>query len=176
MAEGSYRKESEGYNVEDMDEGSDEVGEEDMVEGNDYEEFGAFGGYGALTSFDIRILRAFGSLGTGFRILALRPLLGHLLAPGFLCCDVREGGRRGPMRAGVEAGRTAQLTQTFPLLLEEEGGWGGRSAGRRLANTGGAICVELSAFPSPAMPCPALPSPLLPCSALPSLPLPGLAE
>ena len=40
MAEGSYRKESEGYNVEDMDEGSDEVGEEDMVEGNDYEEFG----------------------------------------------------------------------------------------------------------------------------------------
>ena len=73
MAEGSYRKESEGYNVEDMDEGSDEVGEEDMVEGNDYEEFGAFGGYGALTSFDIRILRAFGSLGPGFRILAVRP-------------------------------------------------------------------------------------------------------
>ncbi|XP_015317190.2 melanoma-associated antigen D4 isoform X1 [Bos indicus x Bos taurus] len=73
MAEGSYRKESEGYNVEDMDEGSDEVGEEDMVEGNDYEEFGAFGGYGALTSFDIRILRAFGSLGPGFRILANEP-------------------------------------------------------------------------------------------------------
>ncbi|ELR51683.1 Melanoma-associated antigen D4 [Bos mutus] len=73
MAEGSYRKESERYNVEDMDEGSDEVGEEDMVEGNDYEEFGAFGGYGALTSFDIRILRAFGSLGPGFRILANEP-------------------------------------------------------------------------------------------------------
>ncbi|XP_065756616.1 melanoma-associated antigen D4 isoform X1 [Phocoena phocoena] len=73
MAEGSYHKESEGYNVEDMDEGSDEVGEEDMVEGNDYEEFGAFGGYGALTSFDIRILRAFGSLGPGFRILANEP-------------------------------------------------------------------------------------------------------
>ena len=99
MAEGSYRKESEGYNVEDMDEGSDEVGEEDMVEGNDYEEFGAFGGYGALTSFDIRILRAFGSLGPGFRILAVRPLLGHLLALGLLSCDVREDGRRG--RAGV---------------------------------------------------------------------------
>ena len=111
MAEGSYRKESEGYNVEDMDEGSDEVGEEDMVEGNDYEEFGAFGGYGALTSFDIRILRAFGSLGPGFRILAVRPLLGHLLALGLLSCDVREDGRRGPMRAGVEGGRTAQLAQ-----------------------------------------------------------------
>uniref|UniRef100_A0A8C3W379 MAGE domain-containing protein n=1 Tax=Catagonus wagneri TaxID=51154 RepID=A0A8C3W379_9CETA len=73
MAEGSYRMESEGYNVEDMDEGSDEVEEEEMVEGNDYEEFGAFGGYGALTSFDIRILRAFGSLGPGFRILANEP-------------------------------------------------------------------------------------------------------
>nr|XP_031301022.1 melanoma-associated antigen D4 isoform X1 [Camelus dromedarius]XP_031301023.1 melanoma-associated antigen D4 isoform X1 [Camelus dromedarius] len=73
MAEGSYRMESEGYNVEDMDEGSDDVGEEEMAEGNDYEEFGAFGGYGALTSFDIRILRAFGSLGPGFRILANEP-------------------------------------------------------------------------------------------------------
>ena len=84
------------------------------------------------------------------------------------------------MRAGVEGGRTAQLAQTFPLLLGAAGGggecWEGLGAGRRLANTGGAICVELSAFPSPAMPCPALPSPLLPCSALPSLPLPGLAE
>lgn len=73
MAEGSYRMEPEGYSVEDMDEGSDEVEEEEMVEGNDYEEFGAFGGYGALTSFDIRILRAFGSLGPGFRILANEP-------------------------------------------------------------------------------------------------------
>uniref|UniRef100_A0A9L0TQB7 MAGE domain-containing protein n=1 Tax=Equus caballus TaxID=9796 RepID=A0A9L0TQB7_HORSE len=73
MAEGSYRMESESYNVEDMDEGSDEVGEEEMVEGNDYEEFGAFGGYGTLTSFDIRILRAFGSLGPGLRILSNEP-------------------------------------------------------------------------------------------------------
>jgi len=73
MAEGSYRMESETYNVEDMDEGSDEVGEEEMVEGNDYEEFGAFGGYGTLTSFDIRILRAFGSLGPGLRILSNEP-------------------------------------------------------------------------------------------------------
>ncbi|XP_025844915.1 melanoma-associated antigen D4 [Vulpes vulpes] len=73
MAEGSYRTESETYNVEDMDEGSDEVGEEEMVEGNDYEEFGAFGGYGTLTSFDIRILRAFGSLGPGLRILSNEP-------------------------------------------------------------------------------------------------------
>ncbi|XP_044091345.1 melanoma-associated antigen D4 [Neovison vison] len=73
MAEGSYRVESEAYNVEDMDEGSDEVGEEEMVEGNDYEEFGAFGGYGTLTSFDIRILRAFGSLGPGLRILSNEP-------------------------------------------------------------------------------------------------------
>lgn len=173
MAEGSYRKESEGYNVEDMDEGSDEVGEEDMVEGNDYEEFGAFGGYGALTSFDIRILRAFGSLGPGFRILAVRPLLGHLLALGLLCCDVREGGRRGPMKAGAEGGRTAQLTQTFPLLLGEAGvGGGRRGAGRRLGQHRGsylcrAICLPL---PCHALPCPPLPSPPLLCPALPSPP------
>lgn len=70
--------EPESYNVEDMEEGSDEVGEEEM-EGNDYEEFGAFGGYGTLTSFDVRILRAFGSLGPGLRILSVRPLVGHLL-------------------------------------------------------------------------------------------------
>ncbi|KAK2083278.1 Melanoma-associated antigen D4 [Saguinus oedipus] len=55
MAEGSFGVQSENYSVEDMDEGSDEVGEEEMVEGNDYEEFGAFGGYGTLTSFDIHI-------------------------------------------------------------------------------------------------------------------------
>ncbi|XP_037368275.1 melanoma-associated antigen D4 [Talpa occidentalis] len=73
MAEGSYSMESESYNAEDMDEGSDEVGEEEMVEGNDYEEFGAFGGYGSLTSFDMRLLRAFGSLGPGLRILANEP-------------------------------------------------------------------------------------------------------
>ncbi|KAM5195191.1 melanoma-associated antigen D4 isoform 2-T4 [Hipposideros larvatus] len=73
MAEGSFRMESESYNAEDMDEGSDEVGEEEMAEGNDYEEFGAFGGYGTLTSFDIRLLRAFGSLGPGLRILSNEP-------------------------------------------------------------------------------------------------------
>ncbi|KAM9180557.1 melanoma-associated antigen D4 isoform 1-T1 [Dugong dugon] len=73
MAQGNYSMESEGYSVEDMDEGSQGVGEEEMVEGNDYEEFGAFGGYGTLTSFDIRILRAFGSLGPGFRILSNEP-------------------------------------------------------------------------------------------------------
>ncbi|XP_053434826.1 melanoma-associated antigen D4 isoform X2 [Nycticebus coucang] len=56
-----------------MDEGRDEVREEEMVEGNDYEEFGAFGGYGTLTSFDIHILRAFGSLGPGLRILSNEP-------------------------------------------------------------------------------------------------------
>uniref|UniRef100_G3U8C6 MAGE domain-containing protein n=1 Tax=Loxodonta africana TaxID=9785 RepID=G3U8C6_LOXAF len=72
-AQGSYSMESEGYNVEDMDEGSQGVGEEEMIEGNDYEEFGAFGGYGTLTSFDIHILRAFGSLGAGFRILSNEP-------------------------------------------------------------------------------------------------------
>lgn len=76
MAEGSYRVESESYNVEDMDEGGDEVGEEDMVEGNDYEEFGAFGSYGTLTSFDIHLLRAFGSLGPGLHILSVRPFCG----------------------------------------------------------------------------------------------------
>lgn len=151
MAEGSYHKESEGYNVEDMDEGSDEVGEEDMVEGNDYEEFGAFGGYGALTSFDIRILRAFGSLGPGFRILAVRPLVGHLLALGLPSCDVREDGRRGWVKAGVEWGRTAQLHQTFPLLLGE-----GRF-GRVWGLVGGwpaqGECVQLSALPSPPWSC-----------------------
>lgn len=43
-------------------------GREDMVEGNDYEEFGTFGGYGALTSsFDIRIS---GSTGLGSQALA----------------------------------------------------------------------------------------------------------
>uniref|UniRef100_A0A8J8XK62 MAGE domain-containing protein n=1 Tax=Callithrix jacchus TaxID=9483 RepID=A0A8J8XK62_CALJA len=73
MAEGSFGVQSENYSVEDMDEGSDEVGEEEMVEGNDYEEFGAFGGYGTLTSFDIHILRAFGSLGPGLRILSNEP-------------------------------------------------------------------------------------------------------
>ncbi|XP_023382397.1 melanoma-associated antigen D4-like [Pteropus vampyrus] len=73
MAEGSFRMESESYNAEDMDEGSDEVREEEMVEGNDYEEFGAFGGYGTFTSFDMRLLRAFGSLGPAFRILSNEP-------------------------------------------------------------------------------------------------------
>uniref|UniRef100_A0A2K5KMF1 MAGE domain-containing protein n=1 Tax=Cercocebus atys TaxID=9531 RepID=A0A2K5KMF1_CERAT len=73
MAEGSFSVQSESYSVEDMDEGSDEVREEEMVEGNDYEEFGAFGGYGTLTSFDIHILRAFGSLGPGLRILSNEP-------------------------------------------------------------------------------------------------------
>ncbi|XP_011785348.1 PREDICTED: melanoma-associated antigen D4 [Colobus angolensis palliatus] len=73
MAEGSFSVQSENYSVEDMDEGSDEVREEEMVESNDYEEFGAFGGYGTLTSFDIHILRAFGSLGPGLRILSNEP-------------------------------------------------------------------------------------------------------
>lgn len=116
MAEGSYRMEPEGYSVEDMDEGSDEVEEEEMVEGNDYEEFGAFGGYGALTSFDIRILRAFGSLGPGFRILAVRPLVGPLLALGLLPCDFREDGRRG---------------------VAEGWGWGGVGEGRGGGGGGG---------------------------------------
>ncbi|MBZ3873453.1 Melanoma-associated antigen D4 [Sciurus carolinensis] len=56
-----------------MDEGSERAREEEMVGGNDYEEFGAFGGYGTLTSFDIHLLRAFGSLGSGFRLLANEP-------------------------------------------------------------------------------------------------------
>ncbi|XP_077002883.1 melanoma-associated antigen D4-like [Tamandua tetradactyla] len=73
MAEGSYNMESESFTVEDIDEGSDEVGEEEMVEGNDYEEYGAFGGYGTFTSLDIRVLRAFGSLGPGLRILSNEP-------------------------------------------------------------------------------------------------------
>lgn len=114
MAEGSYRMESEGFTVEDIDEGSDEVGEEEMVEGNDYEEYGAFGGYGTLTSFDIRVLRAFGSVGPGLRILSVRPLLGHLFAQGphasdlhtpawgqgwvFLPCETEEEWSRGWMK------------------------------------------------------------------------------
>lgn len=74
MAEGSYSVQSGSYAVEDMEEGRGEAGrEEEMVEGNDYEEFGAFGDYGALTSFDIHLLRAFGSLGSGLRILSNEP-------------------------------------------------------------------------------------------------------
>ncbi|XP_020009580.1 melanoma-associated antigen D4 isoform X2 [Castor canadensis] len=73
MAEGSYSLQPENSNVEDMDEGGDQVREEEMVGGNDYEEFGAFGGYGTLTSFDIRFLRAFGSMGPGLRILSNEP-------------------------------------------------------------------------------------------------------
>ncbi|EHB08328.1 Melanoma-associated antigen D4 [Heterocephalus glaber] len=56
-----------------MDEGSHQVREEEMVGGNDYEEFGAFGGYGTLTSFDIHLLRAFDTLGSGFHILSNEP-------------------------------------------------------------------------------------------------------
>lgn len=95
MAEGSFGMELESYNAEDLDEGSDEVREEEMVEGNDYEEFDAFGGYGTFASFDMRLLRAFGSLGPGFRILSVRPLLGHPLAllkggMGFVCKGERD--------------------------------------------------------------------------------------
>ncbi|KAM6143737.1 melanoma-associated antigen D4-like isoform 1-T1 [Erethizon dorsatum] len=73
MAEGSYRVQSGNSSAEDMDEGSHHVREEEMVGGNDYEEFGAFGGYGTLTSFDIHLLRAFDTLGSGFHILANEP-------------------------------------------------------------------------------------------------------
>lgn len=137
MAEGSYRMESETYNVEDMDEGSDEVGEEDMVEGNDYEEFGAFGGYGTLTSFDIRILRAFGSLGPGLRILSVRPLVDHLLALGLLPCEaaVERGGERW-VKGRAEWGRTAQLPQAS-LSYSEEGGLGRSGGGGSWLQGGG---------------------------------------
>ncbi|XP_048191239.1 melanoma-associated antigen D4-like isoform X2 [Perognathus longimembris pacificus] len=73
MAEGSYRVQPGNSSVEDMDEGGSQVREEEMVGGNDYEEFGAFGGYGTLTSFDIHLLRAFDTLGSGFRILSNEP-------------------------------------------------------------------------------------------------------
>ncbi|XP_066213108.1 melanoma-associated antigen D4-like [Saccopteryx leptura] len=73
MAEGRFHLESESYNAVDMDEGSGEVREEAMAEGNDYEEFGAFGGYGAFTSFDMHLLRVFGSLGSSLRFLANEP-------------------------------------------------------------------------------------------------------
>lgn len=98
MAERSYSGQSENSNAEDMDEGSERAREE----GNDYEEFGAFGGYGTLTSFDIHLLRAFGSLGSGFRFLAVRPFLGHLLARGLVPCAggwMKEGG--GPSGQGM---------------------------------------------------------------------------
>ncbi|XP_021565113.1 melanoma-associated antigen D4-like, partial [Carlito syrichta] len=73
MAERNRRVESQNYSVEDMDEDSDEVGEEEMAEGNDYGGFGAFGGYGPLRSFDIYILRAFGSLGPDLPIPSNEP-------------------------------------------------------------------------------------------------------
>lgn len=95
MAEGTYSVQSGNSNVEDMDEGSHQVREEEMVGGNDYEEFGAFGGYGTLTSFDIHLLRAFGTLGSGFHILAVRLLLGHLLHLGLILC-VCAGREEGP--------------------------------------------------------------------------------
>ena len=111
--------ESESYSAEDMDEGSDEVGEEEMVEGNEYEEFGAFGGYGTFTSFDIRLLRAFGSLGPGLHILAVRPLLGHLLALPKLGGE----GRGGSLQRGGLMGKDCFATpnQPFPFLLGERG-------------------------------------------------------
>ncbi|XP_033616270.1 melanoma-associated antigen D4 isoform X2 [Fukomys damarensis] len=73
MAEGSYSVQSGPSSVEDMDEGSHQVREEEMVGGNAFEEFGAFGGYGTLTTFDIHLLRAFDTLGSGFRILSNEP-------------------------------------------------------------------------------------------------------
>nr|XP_044996418.1 melanoma-associated antigen D4-like isoform X2 [Jaculus jaculus]XP_044996482.1 melanoma-associated antigen D4-like isoform X2 [Jaculus jaculus] len=73
MAEGSYSVEPEAPSVEGMSEARDPVREEPVFTGNDYEEFGAFGGYGTLTSLDIHLLRAFGSLGQGFRILSNEP-------------------------------------------------------------------------------------------------------
>ncbi|XP_066105939.1 melanoma-associated antigen D4-like isoform X2 [Saccopteryx bilineata] len=73
MAEGRFHLGSESYNAVDMDEGSGEVREEAMAEGNDYEEFGAFGGYGTFTSFDMHLLRVFGSLGSSLRFLANEP-------------------------------------------------------------------------------------------------------
>lgn len=74
MAERSYSGQSANPNAEDMDEGSQRARGEEMVGGNHYEEFGAFGGgYGTLTSFDIHLLRAFGSLGSSFRFLANEP-------------------------------------------------------------------------------------------------------
>lgn len=159
MAEGSYRMESETYNVEDMDEGSDEVGEEEMVEGNDYEEFGAFGGYGTLTSFDIRILRAFGSLGPGLRILSVRTLVGHLLALGLLPLPPPKLLGRGVgrwMKGRVEWGRTAQLPQPSLSCSEKgglgrSGGWWELAAGRRLASTGKHAGSTESCLPSPTL-------------------------
>ncbi|KAM4798630.1 melanoma-associated antigen D4-like isoform X1 [Urocitellus parryii] len=73
MAERSRSGRSGNSNSGDMDEGSQRAREEEMAGGNDYEEFGAFGGYGTLTSLDIHLLRAFGSLGSGFRFLANEP-------------------------------------------------------------------------------------------------------
>lgn len=102
MAERSHCGQSENSNSGDMDEGSQRAREEEMVGGNDYEEFGAFGGYGTLTSLDIHLLRAFGSLGSGFRFLAVRPLLEHLLALSLDPCAagwVKEGG--GPSGQGM---------------------------------------------------------------------------
>lgn len=154
MAEGSFRMESESFNAEDMDEGSDEVREEEMVEGNDYEEFGAFGGYGAFTSFDMRLLRAFGSLGPGFRILSVRPLLGHLLAllkggMGVVCKGewvkgrVDGGGPPSLSKPNVSSAGRKEVGEG----LEGGGGW--LAAWRRLAGTGKHDASVQSCLPSP---------------------------
>lgn len=165
MAEGSFRMESESYNAEDMDEGSDEFGEEEMVEGNEYEEFGAFGGYGTFTSFDIRLLRAFGSLGPGLRILAVRPLLGHLLAllnwEGRLYAE-GSGCREGLMGKGCPATPNLPCPAGRKRVGEGLGGGGAGSwlagwpagwpAGwRRPASTGKHDASVQSCLPSPTL-------------------------
>lgn len=74
MAEGSQGMQSGNSGVEDMEEGSSgsrrPAREAEMVEGSDYEEFS---GYNPLTSFDLHLLRAFGSLGSGLRFLSNEP-------------------------------------------------------------------------------------------------------
>ncbi|KAM5221853.1 melanoma-associated antigen D4-like [Ctenodactylus gundi] len=73
MAEASYRVHAGNSSVEEVDEGSRQGRGEEAVAGNSYEGFGALGGYGALTSFDIHLLRAFGNLGSGFHVLSSEP-------------------------------------------------------------------------------------------------------
>lgn len=73
MAEGSYSVQSGNSSVEDMNEGSHRVRGQEMVGGSDYEDFGAFGGYGTLSTFDIHLFRAFDTLGSSFHMLANEP-------------------------------------------------------------------------------------------------------
>lgn len=117
MAEGTNSMGSGNYNAENMDEESDEAWEEDMLEEQDYEGFGALGDYSEFSSFDMRLLQAFGSLGSGLRLLVVRPLPWPRAAPGSPF-PVKPG------HVGCAGWRWVQLDHTSNVLRGGAVGWG----------------------------------------------------